>query len=129
MVENPESRFLVTFESLLIFRGSGVSRGHGGSQCLEKSPKDPAVLKILRRSTLTLRRKLTIACPKNLLGLFLALRMIVFFEVILKTLQKHPGKTAWVPPACADRPGFLVLGSAPALASTFVSEPQLVALG
>ena len=30
---------------------------------------------------------------------------------------------------CADRPGFLVLGSAPAPASTFVSEPQIAPLG
>ena len=31
--------------------------------------------------------------------------------------------------ACADCPGFLVLGAAPAPASTFVSEPQMVTLG
>ena len=31
-MENPESHSLVTFESLLVFRGSGGSSGHGGSQ-------------------------------------------------------------------------------------------------
>ena len=35
----------------------------------------------------------------------------------------------WVAPACADCPGFLVPGSAPALASTSVSEPQMDPLG
>ena len=39
--------------------------------------------------------------------------------------QRPPG----VDPACADCPGFLVLGAAPAPASTFVSEPQIVPLG
>ena len=38
------------------------------------------------------------------------------------------GNTPWVAPACADCPGFLVLGSAPAPASTLVSEPQIVPL-
>ena len=37
-------------------------------------------------------------------------------------------KTPWVDSACADCPGFLVLGAAPAPASTFVSEPQIVPL-
>ena len=32
-------------------------------------------------------------------------------------------------PACADCPGFLVLGSAPAPASTLVSDPHIVPLG
>ena len=35
------------------------------------------------------------------------------------------GKTPWVAPACADCPGFLVLGSAHAPASTLASEPQI----
>ena len=39
------------------------------------------------------------------------------------------GKTSWVDSACADCPGFLVLGAAPAPASTIVSEPQIVLLG
>ena len=39
------------------------------------------------------------------------------------------GSTPWVAPACADCPGFLVLGSAPAPASTLVSDPQIVPLG
>ena len=34
----------------------------------------------------------------------------------------------WVASACADCPGCLVLGAAPAPASTFVSEPQIVPL-
>ena len=38
------------------------------------------------------------------------------------------GKTPWVAPACADCPGFLVLGSAPDPVSTLVSEPQIVPL-
>ena len=38
------------------------------------------------------------------------------------------GETPWVDPACADCPGFLVLGAAPAPASSFVSEPQIVPL-
>ena len=38
-------------------------------------------------------------------------------------LRKVQGKTD---SACADCPGFLVLGAAPAPASTFVSEPQIV---
>ena len=38
------------------------------------------------------------------------------------------GKTPWVASACADCPGFLVLGAALAPASTFVSEPQIVLL-
>ena len=36
------------------------------------------------------------------------------------------GNTPWVAPACADCPGFLVLVSAPAPATTLVSEPQIV---
>ena len=39
------------------------------------------------------------------------------------------GNTPWVAPACADCPGFRVLGSAPAPAATLVSEPQIVPLG
>ena len=39
------------------------------------------------------------------------------------------GNTPWVAPACADCPGFLALGSAPAPASTLVSEPRIVPLG
>ena len=39
------------------------------------------------------------------------------------------GNTPWVAPACADCPGFLVLGSAPAPASTLVSEPRIVPPG
>ena len=37
---------------------------------------------------------------------------------------KNQGKTPLVDSACADCPGFGVLGVAPAPASTFVSEPQ-----
>ena len=37
--------------------------------------------------------------------------------------------TPWGAPACADCPGFLVLGAAPAPASTSVPEPQIVVLG
>ena len=36
------------------------------------------------------------------------------------------GNTPWVAPACADCPGFLVVGSAPAPASTLASEPRNV---
>ena len=43
--------------------------------------------------------------------------------------RKIQGKTPWVDSACADCPGFGVLGAAPAPASTFVSEPQIVPLG
>ena len=39
------------------------------------------------------------------------------------------GNTLWVAPACADCPGFLVLDSAPAPASTFISELQIAPLG
>ena len=39
------------------------------------------------------------------------------------------GKTPWVDSVCADCPGFLVLGAAPAPASTFVSKPQILPLG
>ena len=39
------------------------------------------------------------------------------------------GKTPWVDSACADCPGFLVLSAAPAAASTFVSDPQIVPPG
>ena len=38
-------------------------------------------------------------------------------------------KSPWVASACADCPGFLVLGAPPAPASTLVSEPQIVPLG
>ena len=38
-------------------------------------------------------------------------------------------KTPWGDKACADCPGFLVLGAAIAPASTFVSEPEIVPLG
>ena len=38
----------------------------------------------------------------------------------------YQGKTSWVDSACADCPGFLVLRAAPAPASTFASEPQIV---
>ena len=40
--------------------------------------------------------------------------------------RETQGKTPWVDPTCADSPGFLVLGAAPAPASSFVSEPQIV---
>ena len=40
--------------------------------------------------------------------------------------QLNQGQTAWVASACADCPGFLVLGAARAPASTFVSEPQIL---
>ena len=43
-------------------------------------------------------------------------------------ISKIQGKTPWVDSACADCPGFLVLGAAPAPASTFASEPQIVPL-
>ena len=39
------------------------------------------------------------------------------------------GKYPWFAPSRAECPGFLVLGSAPAPASTLVSEPQIVPLG
>ena len=46
------------------------------------------------------------------------------------TFLKLPqGKTPWVDSARADCPGLLVLGAAPAPASTFLSEPQIVPLG
>ena len=35
------------------------------------------------------------------------------------------GRTPWVDSACADCPGFLLLGAAPAPVSAFVSEPQI----
>ena len=38
------------------------------------------------------------------------------------------GKDPWGHSACTDRPDFLVLGAAPAPASIFVSEPQIVPL-
>ena len=44
-------------------------------------------------------------------------------------LPFYRGNTPWVAPACAECPGFLVLGSALAPASTLVSEPQIVPLG
>ena len=52
-------------------------------------------------------------------------------EKKLKILQNTgnfhcPRNTSWVAPACADCPGFLVLGAAPAPASTLVSEPPVV---
>ena len=40
----------------------------------------------------------------------------------------YQGNAPWVAPACADCPGFLVLGSAPAPTATLVSEPQIVPL-
>ena len=46
----------------------------------------------------------------------------------LLTSKTTQGKTPWVESTCADRPGFLVLGAAPAPASTVVSEPQIVPL-
>ena len=39
------------------------------------------------------------------------------------------GNTPWVVSACADCPGFLVLGAAPAPAGTWSREPQTVLLG
>ena len=42
---------------------------------------------------------------------------------------KYSGKDPLCCSACADCPGFLVLGAAPAPASTLVSEPQIVPLG
>ena len=41
----------------------------------------------------------------------------------------HQGKALWVDSACADCPGFLVPGAAPAWVSTFVLEPHIVPLG
>ena len=41
----------------------------------------------------------------------------------------NQGKTSRVDSACVDCPGFGVLGAAPAPASTFVSEPQIIPLG
>ena len=46
-----------------------------------------------------------------------------------KLVGQQSGKDPWVDSACADCPGFLVPGAAPAPASTFVSEPQIVPLG
>ena len=54
----------------------------------------------------------------------LILKEVAVFKVSL--LEKGP---LWVDSACADCPGFLVLGAAPAPASTFVLEPQIVPLG
>ena len=50
-------------------------------------------------------------------------------SVLTTSMSKNQGNTPWVAPACADCPGFLVLDSAPAPASTLVSEPQIVPLG
>ena len=44
-------------------------------------------------------------------------------------LWDFQGNAAWVAPACADCPVFLVLGSAPAPASTLVLEPQIDPVG
>ena len=44
-----------------------------------------------------------------------------------KSLERK-AKTPRADSACADCPGFLVLGAAPAPASTFVPEPQIVPL-
>ena len=53
------------------------------------------------------------------------------FSLRKKKTLIFQGKTLRVDSACADCqcPGFLVLGAAPAPASTFVSEPQIVPLG
>ena len=49
-------------------------------------------------------------------------------EDIKRSHCQIQGKTAWVDPACADCPGFVVLGAAPAPGSTSVSEPQIAHL-
>ena len=60
---------------------------------------------------------------------FLADFLLIFQIRLSLELQHSQGKTPWVDSACGDCPAFLVLGAAPALASTFVSEPQIVPLG
>ena len=48
------------------------------------------------------------------------MRDLSFSEVYPKTFWSYnQGKTAWLDSACADCPGFLILGAAPAPASTF----------
>ena len=60
--------------------------------------------------------------PKPLLG------RGVIREVFLPPLCSTQGNGPWVAPACADCPGFLVVGSPAAPASTLVSEPRIVPL-
>ena len=48
---------------------------------------------------------------------------------LIFVLFLNSGKDPWVDSACADCPGFGVLGAAPALASTLVLERQIVPLG
>ena len=50
-------------------------------------------------------------------------------HVSLRTSQVQTQLECEVASACADCPGFLVLGASPAPASTLVSEPQIVPLG
>ena len=50
-------------------------------------------------------------------------RLLKKFREIRSIFQ---AKTPWVDPACADCPGFLVLGAAPAPASTFASDSILL---
>ena len=63
----------------------------------------------------------------------ICLRFFLFFLSLSRGDRKeshfYQGKTPWVGWACADCPGFLVLSAAPASASTFVSEPQILPLG
>ena len=67
----------------------------------------------------------TRGCPAKILYVY----SFFLFAYYQGHRPSNQGKTPWVAPACADCPGFLVLGSAPAPASTLVSELQIVPLG
>ena len=54
-------------------------------------------------------------------------QVLIFTRTSLEVYYT-PANTPWVDSACADCPGFLVLGAAPAPASTFISEPQIARL-
>ena len=97
-------------------------RGPSMSDFLTGNLSGPLRLRVQSRSRTRLRIAASIA--------FLFSETEIFYTHLQcwKVLPFFQGKTSWVAPACADRPGFLVLGSAPAPASTLVSEPQIVPL-
>ena len=81
----------------------------------------------LHKILLTAMAQVLPSLVKGLSGPYVKLR----FQIANSNRSSHRrnhGKTPWVDSTCADCPGFLVLGAAPAPASTFVSEPQIVRL-
>ena len=104
--------------ALVLCRGA---RGH--------YQKNPRVRKIFVRNFLVPEMAAPILWAPGKIAFFLQQNLHVHKIPRFRGGGIFQGNARWVAPSCADCPGFLVLGSAPAPASTLVSEPQIVPLG